>query len=118
TVIRLFIPFDHNHHENAAFRVLNKTYEPSVPFSEWQSIVRSYTHKDHNVVEKLARNIFTENTIQVDDMSLQIVEFDTLEEEMGAIVHKDRKSTRLNSSHVSISYAVFCLKKKRQTQLT
>src|SRR5207249_11761890 len=25
--------------------------------------------------------------------------------------HRDRKSTRLNSSHVSISYAVFCLKK-------
>src|SRR5699024_12650953 len=28
---------------------------------------------------------------------------------------KDRKSTRLNSSHVSISYAVFCLKKKTCT---
>src|SRR5207253_9901085 len=27
---------------------------------------------------------------------------------------KDRKSTRLNSSHVAISYAVFCLKKKNQ----
>src|SRR5699024_11730569 len=27
---------------------------------------------------------------------------------------RDRKSTRLNSSHVSISYAVFCLKKKKQ----
>src|SRR5690606_42038845 len=27
--------------------------------------------------------------------------------------NKDRKSTRLNSSHVKISYAVFCLKKKR-----
>src|SRR5699024_11648968 len=27
----------------------------------------------------------------------------------------DRKSTRLNSSHVSISYAVFCLKKKNST---
>src|SRR5690606_41389264 len=27
-------------------------------------------------------------------------------------VQKDRKSTRLNSSHVKISYAVFCLKKK------
>src|SRR5699024_12135077 len=27
----------------------------------------------------------------------------------------DRKSTRLNSSHVSISYAVFCLKKKKMT---
>src|SRR5207302_8214157 len=27
--------------------------------------------------------------------------------------HQDRKSTRLNSSHVKISYAVFCLKKKK-----
>src|SRR5699024_12476525 len=27
--------------------------------------------------------------------------------------YRDRKSTRLNSSHVSISYAVFCLKKKK-----
>src|SRR5436309_6891017 len=27
---------------------------------------------------------------------------------------RDRKSTRLNSSHVKISYAVFCLKKKKQ----
>src|SRR5690554_7420207 len=30
----------------------------------------------------------------------------------------DRKSTRLNSSHVRISYAVFCLKKKKQTKRT
>src|SRR5438876_5490610 len=29
----------------------------------------------------------------------------------------DRKSTRLNSSHPSISYAVFCLKKKNQTDI-
>src|SRR5438477_6216515 len=29
---------------------------------------------------------------------------------------KDRKSTRLNSSHMSISYAVFCLKKKNMVQ--
>src|SRR5690348_18064280 len=28
--------------------------------------------------------------------------------------HPDRKSTRLNSSHPSISYAVFCLKKKKK----
>src|SRR5207249_6016446 len=31
-------------------------------------------------------------------------------------VETDRKSTRLNSSHVSISYAVFCLKKKNAIQ--
>src|SRR5690625_6741820 len=32
----------------------------------------------------------------------------------GAAPAGDRKSTRLNSSHVAISYAVFCLKKKRK----
>src|SRR5690349_24199924 len=31
------------------------------------------------------------------------------------VVGEDRKSTRLNSSHVEISYAVFCLKKKKET---
>src|SRR2546430_5892151 len=30
--------------------------------------------------------------------------------------HTDRKSTRLNSSHSQISYAVFCLKKKKKTK--
>src|SRR5690625_5681388 len=30
------------------------------------------------------------------------------------VVMRDRKSTRLNSSHVAISYAVFCLKKKKE----
>src|SRR5436309_10732911 len=34
------------------------------------------------------------------------------------IVREDRKSTRLNSSHVKISYAVFCLKKKNNNKLT
>src|SRR3712207_8350387 len=32
-------------------------------------------------------------------------------------VAEDRKSTRLNSSHANISYAVFCLKKKKKTGL-
>src|SRR5699024_12252454 len=35
------------------------------------------------------------------------------EDEKNEIIFEDRKSTRLNSSHVSISYAVFCLKKKK-----
>src|SRR3712207_8149754 len=33
------------------------------------------------------------------------------------IVRADRKSTRLNSSHANISYAVFCLKKKKETSV-
>src|SRR5690242_21497933 len=33
-----------------------------------------------------------------------------------ALSDRDRKSTRLNSSHMSISYAVFCLKKKKRKE--
>src|SRR5258705_9394640 len=33
-------------------------------------------------------------------------------------MHGDRKSTRLNSSHLGISYAVFCLKKKKNQKTT
>src|SRR3712207_7254647 len=32
-----------------------------------------------------------------------------------SVLPRDRKSTRLNSSHANISYAVFCLKKKNQS---
>src|SRR5690606_39853185 len=35
---------------------------------------------------------------------------------VGGAASGDRKSTRLNSSHVKISYAVFCLKKKNKTE--
>src|SRR5699024_12805186 len=44
----------------------------------------------------------------------EIIEFTNVFRQFRNIVGlRDRKSTRLNSSHVSISYAVFCLKKKR-----
>src|SRR5690606_41274607 len=38
------------------------------------------------------------------------------EETIYLMTYLDRKSTRLNSSHVKISYAVFCLKKKNNTE--
>src|SRR3712207_6857106 len=45
---------------------------------------------------------------------------DLLEEVLEPAVvglEEDRKSTRLNSSHANISYAVFCLKKKKETEI-
>src|SRR5690242_20976736 len=39
-----------------------------------------------------------------------------LDRGIALLMEKDRKSTRLNSSHMSISYAVFCLKKKKTNQ--
>src|SRR5947209_9488479 len=41
------------------------------------------------------------------------IDADDTGEATGGRAHRDRKSTRLNSSHANISYAVFCLKKKK-----
>src|SRR5690625_6827785 len=49
-----------------------------------------------------------------DRIGLRMVE----DAEKAGLLKPDRKSTRLNSSHVAISYAVFCLKKKRASQAT
>src|SRR5690625_6257515 len=46
------------------------------------------------------------------DYSGFVPEILSIEELASKITGLDRKSTRLNSSHVAISYAVFCLKKK------
>src|SRR5690625_6548009 len=46
--------------------------------------------------------------------NLSLEEVGQVKEELDS--RKDRKSTRLNSSHVAISYAVFCLKKKKNTK--
>src|SRR5690606_41652809 len=40
------------------------------------------------------------------------------DDKLDVLEWEDRKSTRLNSSHVKISYAVFCLKKKKKKILT
>src|SRR5258707_5415748 len=46
-------------------------------------------------------------------------EFKQFQEAVESTEHRqDRKSTRLNSSHANISYAVFCLKKKKTTSST
>src|SRR5688572_32758979 len=41
---------------------------------------------------------------------------DRVQGEAARLIAADRKSTRLNSSHSQISYAVFCLKKKKKKQ--
>src|SRR3712207_8414820 len=66
-----------------------------------QVIVRREQPRDHAAVRDLHRAAFPT------DVEARLV--DELRE--------DRKSTRLNSSHANISYAVFCLKKKKQINL-
>src|SRR5207253_10590959 len=51
---------------------------------------------------------------QVRGLGPALEALDRLRQRRGVGARLDRKSTRLNSSHVAISYAVFCLKKKNQ----
>src|SRR5689334_24100953 len=53
----------------------------------------------------------------VRDVAVRTPRDDVLDDDVDATGGDiDRKSTRLNSSHSSISYAVFCLKKKKKTK--
>src|SRR5690625_6151313 len=68
----------------------------------------------------IARNLIEENRDKMEAMAQALLEWETIDaEQIDDIMAgrpprppKDRKSTRLNSSHVASSYAVFCLKKK------
>src|SRR5256886_13220440 len=67
--------------------------------------------------EQLARFLGTEDVILYSScFDANGGLFETLLDERDAVITSDRKSTRLNSSHSQISYAVFCLKKQRQAE--
>src|SRR5438876_130284 len=71
-------------------------------------LVRSFFRRNHPLPHGLARRIggifeLSALVAEVPDVAVAAVD-----------VFLDRKSTRLNSSHPSISYAVFCLKKKKK----
>src|SRR2546426_8411370 len=63
--------------------------------------------------EAAPRAHVTKNGVDVDLRSLGRQVADALAESGTLVGFGDRKSTRLNSSHLVISYAVFCLKKKK-----
>src|SRR5256885_10797595 len=56
---------------------------------------------------------FPEMSLLVERRKAAVVNLQAMHREDGGSELRDRKSTRLNSSHLVISYAVFCLKKKK-----
>src|SRR5690606_41388730 len=63
-----------------------------------------FSQEDGNVIKGIPHNRFLVTALQAMGLSPEDYERDG---------QADRKSTRLNSSHVKISYAVFCLKQKK-----
>src|SRR5260221_3255374 len=61
----------------------------------------------------LFRSVTGEHGVGVEKLNSMCTQFTTAENDQMFALKADRKSTRLNSSHTVISYAVFCLKKKK-----
>src|SRR5690625_5448166 len=87
-------------------------------FDQLKSQTKGYASLDYEFIENKASNLVKMDILlnqePIDALSI-IVHKDFSYERGKKIVEKlreDRKSTRLNSSHVAISYAVFSLKKK------
>src|SRR5690606_41037322 len=88
----------------------------------YTTLFRSVLRATHERFRRCRRNHRHEIELPLrqrrrDETSLhEVARRDDLDRRHGARVEcvEDRKSTRLNSSHVKISYAVFCLKKKKK----
>src|SRR5690625_6419818 len=83
---------------------------------------RAYYVEDNPEISDAAFDALFRELEDMEALNPQIVTGDSPTQEVGGdavfspVEHltQDRKSTRLNSSHVAISYAVFCLKKKNK----
>src|SRR5437773_5456122 len=86
----------------------------------------AYTHHLHDAIPILGERIVQRHLALIDELpdrhggeylgDGRDVERSDRREGIHRRGDRDRKSTRLNSSHITISYAVFCLKKKKESK--
>src|SRR5699024_6569458 len=80
---------------------------------EWEAVELRDGDKDYYLGKSVLKAVENVNEIIAEELEYNFDVTDQIGID-NAMIELDRKSTRLNSSHVSISYAVFCLKKKKQ----
>src|SRR3712207_7158581 len=87
----------------------NLINNPVVPYHDYTTAKSALLGFSRNLAAELGPHNITVNMVAGGLIDGTDASAPTTEE-----VRRDRKSTRLNSSHANISYAVFCLKKKKQ----
>src|SRR5438874_10579283 len=92
---------------------------PKYTLFPYTTLFRSASSRIHSLSTKVSK-VEQSKSIQISKMTSAIqnarnapIQFQKVEKKFKTNA-SDRKSTRLNSSHVEISYAVFCLKKKKK----
>src|SRR5699024_11330455 len=95
--------FDMRSKNNQNFSIINKDTDTFFVAEDKEKLGSNYYHYGETIPYNVSQVILR-------DLPISMNNFETTLKELKP--SKDRKSTRLNSSHVSISYAVFCLKKK------
>src|SRR5690625_5531953 len=99
--------------------IAESSHELRTPLTVLRGELELALRKERTAQEyKEALSIALESTLQLQALSEHLLEISRTERQAAYIQtfdlqKTDRKSTRLNSSHVAISYAVFCLKKKK-----
>src|SRR5207248_7228251 len=94
---------EHRHHAERGLQVAERAY-----------VRRNVGRRDVDHVSRLDDQVGAERVgLGHDLLHLVLPEVDA-GVQIGEVQQRDRKSTRLNSSHRTISYAVFCLKKKKK----
>src|SRR3712207_7681399 len=85
----------------------------------YTTLFRSVT--EHDYPAQVLLNWFVTEQVEEEKSAIDVVErLRMAGEDTAALLmldKEDRKSTRLNSSHANISYAVFCLKKKKRNHV-
>src|SRR5947209_13039754 len=85
-----------------------------------RSTLFPYTTLFRSTVDPITGLALTIDALTAEDTQTLKEWIEPIAQQVGAtvLVTEDRKSTRLNSSHANISYAVFCLKKKKTEEHT
>src|SRR5688572_32584971 len=91
-----------------SFRVIDR--RPRTTLFPYTTLFRSRDDRDPGVAPRAPRRARLDRRAEMEVLRFKCSRCEEL--------HEDRKSTRLNSSHSQISYAVFCLKKKTRSEST